>query len=55
MCHDGHYDLCSRCFHVGARCLEDGHELKEIEAAVQHVSQSTETAESVFPGVALPT
>ena len=42
-------------FHVGARCLEDGHELKEIEAAVQHVSQSTETAESVFPGVALPT
>lgn len=55
MCHDGHYDLCARCFHVGARCLEDGHELKGIEVAVQHVSQSTETAESVPSGVALST
>jgi hypothetical protein len=56
MCaHDGHYDLCARCYYVGVRCLEDGHELKRVEVSVQHASNSTETAESVSHGIALST
>jgi hypothetical protein len=35
--------------------FEGGHELKRIKAAVQHVSNATETTESVSHNIALST